>query len=138
MKTIIAGPRDFQITDEQVSFCIEGAMTYGIRVDELVCGMARGIDGCAYEYFRSVYPNRKIYEFHANWKRYGNSAGPRRNENMAENADALIAIGCPDVETKGSGTQHMIKCMLALKKRTVVFNRELKLIMAFEPESTLL
>jgi predicted Rossmann-fold nucleotide-binding protein len=38
------------------------------------------------------------------WDRYGKGAGPRRNEQMAQNADALVAFN-----TGGRGTANMIK-----------------------------
>ncbi len=138
MKTIIAGPRDFFPTESQIIKALVMAETYGVIVDELVCGMAKGVDECAYDWFGICKPEVKRHEFPANWKRYGNSAGAIRNGRMADFADALIAIGAPDVETKGSGTQNMIKTMLSLQKPLVVFNRELKLILAFEPQPKLI
>ncbi len=45
-----------------------------------------------------------IKKFPANWTAYGMSAGYKRNQQMAENADALIALW--DGESKG--TKHMI------------------------------
>lgn len=41
----------------------------------------------------------------ANWNRYGKQAGPRRNKQMAETADALLAFW----DGESAGTQDMIR-----------------------------
>jgi glycerophosphoryl diester phosphodiesterase len=46
----------------------------------------------------------EVKEFHAQWKRFGRSAGPRRNQHMADNADALIAVW----DGQSHGTKNMI------------------------------
>jgi len=47
----------------------------------------------------------KITQFPANWKRYGKAAGPKRNQEMANYADVLIAFW----DGKSRGTKHMIE-----------------------------
>jgi hypothetical protein len=72
---------------------------------ELVSGMAKGADKLAWEFARE---NRIIcHEFPANWDKYGNSAGYKRNVEMANFSDALIAFW--DGESRG--TMHMINIM---------------------------
>jgi len=45
----------------------------------------------------------KNIEYHPpNWEKYGKSAGPIRNEEMAQNADALIAFPLEGVANKGT------------------------------------
>ena len=46
----------------------------------------------------------QLTKFPADWKSYGKAAGPKRNEQMANYADTLIAFW--DGESKG--TKHMI------------------------------
>ena len=75
-------------------------------------GWLEGVDqlGILYatQYLKPVAP------YPADWATYGKSAGYRRNIQMAENADALIAI------TNGSlGTAHMID--IASKKGLKMF-----------------
>ncbi|MCI0446611.1 hypothetical protein L0244_37570 [bacterium] len=47
----------------------------------------------------------RIKSFIPNWERFGRSAGFRRNVEMAEYADALIAVW----DTVSSGTKQMIE-----------------------------
>ena len=43
-------------------------------------------------------------KYPADWDKYGKSAGYRRNEQMADNADSLIALW----DGRSRGTKHMI------------------------------
>jgi hypothetical protein len=62
-----------------------------------------------------------IKRYPADWDTFGKSAGYRRNEQMAEDADALVAFW--DGESKG--TAHMIDTMAAMDKpvRVIRFER---------------
>lgn len=98
MKTIIAGSRD--ITDYNI--ILAAVLGFDKNITEVVSGGARGADALGEEWADN---NRiPIKRFPADWARYGKSAGPRRNEQMARYADALIA--CWDGESKG--TKSMI------------------------------
>lgn len=69
---------------------------------EIVSGKAMGADTLG-----ELYANANGYnikEFPALWEQYGKSAGYKRNEQMAEYADMLVAFW--DGESKG--TKHMI------------------------------
>jgi hypothetical protein len=67
----------------------------------VVHGDARGIDRAAGDIAAGTWPVRK---FPAAWDLHGKSAGPIRNREMANYADALIAIW--DGESRG--TKNMI------------------------------
>lgn len=103
MKLIIAGGRDFHgfkgmWPAESVDLCISKPDL----VTEVVCGLANGGDRCGKIWARK---NKKpIKPFPADWEQYGKSAGYRRNAEMAEYADCLLAFW--DGESKG--TKHMI------------------------------
>ena len=56
--------------------------------------------------------NYEMTEFPADWKKYGPSAGPKRNAQMAEYADALILIW----DGKSRGSLNMRDEMLKLRK----------------------
>ena len=58
--------------------------------------------------------------FLANWNKFGKSAGFRRNEQMAEVADALIDFW----DGKSNGTKHMIEIMENKKLLVRVVNYE--------------
>lgn len=65
--------------------------------------MAKGADTCGERYAKEH--RYKIRYFPADWDRYGTAAGPIRNEEMARNADALVAFW----DGKSSGTKSMIQ-----------------------------
>jgi RES domain-containing protein len=97
MRVIIAGSRT--ITDMRE---VEAAIRESwFDITEVVCGDARGVDSLGMEWaWRDSIP---VKHFPADWNRFGKSAGYKRNVQMAEYAEALIAV------TTGSrGTQHMI------------------------------
>lgn len=104
-KIIVAGPRDYvdkeyiyQILDMYIN------MLYLKVTDnvEIVEGGARGVDSIARDYAKDYQLYHK--QFPADWGRNGRSAGPIRNQQMAEYADVLIAF------YNGSrGTSNMIK-----------------------------
>jgi hypothetical protein len=56
-----------------------------------------------------------VERYPADWNRYGLSAGYRRNEQMVDNAEALVALW----DGKSRGTRHMID--IARKKGLKVF-----------------
>lgn len=98
MKTIIAGSRDnvtYQDVEKACELC-------GWTITEVFSGTARGADKFGEEW--AAKNNIPITRFPANWELYGKSAGYRRNLQMAENADALVAIW----NQRSKGTKHMI------------------------------
>jgi len=63
-------------------------------IKEIIVGGAKGVDSLGERYAREH--SFKLRIIAADWNKYGNSAGMIRNREMAENADALIAIKLPD------------------------------------------
>lgn len=109
MRVIIAGSRN--ITDyEMVKDAIEKSE---FTITTVVSGCAKGVDKLGERWAEEN--GIPIDHFRADWDGYGLSAGAIRNCEMAENADALIAVW--DNESKGTG--HMIK--QAQKKGLRVF-----------------
>ena len=111
MKVIIAGSRD--ITD--IGYVIKAVGDACFGISEVVCGCARGVDKLGAKYAESL--AIPVKEFKADWKGNGKSAGILRNCEMADYADALIAIW----DGQSNGTAHMIKT--AIDKRLKVFVR---------------
>jgi len=108
MKTIVAGSRDGVTLDLVRQAMLEAP--FGIT--SVVSGTARGADRfgerVALEY------GLPVHRFPADWS-LGKSAGYIRNAEMADNAEALVAV-----HAHGSkGTQHMID--LAQKKGLQVY-----------------
>jgi YspA, cpYpsA-related SLOG family len=116
MRLVIFGPRDLW-----PSIAAIGAAVEAMRIDmdecpvtEVVSGCADGVDTMALEWARA---NRiEAKEFPADWDRYGNSAGPRRNAQMADYSDAGLCFG--DGSTKG--TRNMLEQMRKRGKRVVM------------------
>jgi hypothetical protein len=105
-KVIIAGSRGFsnyKLLREQCNkFLREKRKTNNIIV---VSGHARGADTLGEKYAQDEGFALEIYP--AQWKKLGKQAGYRRNEQMAEVADALIAFW----DGSSKGTKHMIDIM---------------------------
>ncbi len=99
MKTIIAGGRN--VTD---SLILESAIKeLPWQISEVVSGGAKGVDVMGEEWAEKNGIPVKVFK--ADWKTYGRAAGPKRNEQMAEYAEALLAIW----DGKSKGTANMIK-----------------------------
>lgn len=94
MKTVIAGSRS--ITDRKI--VDEAIQASGFTITEVVSGGARGVDSLG-ECWASD-NNIPVTRFPARWNLHGRSAGPIRNHQMADYADALIAVW--DGESKGT------------------------------------
>ena len=110
MKVIIAGSRD--IVDMQV---LEEALKDSkFTVTEVVCGGARGADTLGRLWAEKH--DIPVRMFLAQWNKYGRSAGYRRNDEMAQYGDSLIALW----DGQSRGTQHMIQSMNKLNKTVFV------------------
>lgn len=132
MKTIIAGSR--HITDYSIVVdAVTEAVKEGLVPSLIVSGAAKGIDslgerwalnnGVKVDPYPADWDNIEIegavIRYHANGKPYNVVAGHMRNEKMAANADALIAI-----PTKSSkGTWDMIKRAKDHNLRIFIFKK---------------
>lgn len=98
MKVIIAGSRT--ITDYQDVWNAVKESRFGFT--EVVSGGASGVDqlGERWAHEHGV----PVKRFIPQWVKYGRGAGPRRNEEMARYADALVAVW----DGKSNGTKNMI------------------------------
>lgn len=102
MKIIFAGGRNVEW--DRAAKLVQSALEksgWKTSLSEVVHGGARGIDSGANLFAKGVWP---IKIFPADWDKFGKRAGPLRNRQMAEYADALIAIW--DGESRG--TKNMI------------------------------
>jgi hypothetical protein len=87
-KVIIAGTRDFndyELLKQKCDFYL--SQKQGITI---ISGLCTGADTLGIRYAREhEYP---YIGFPADWNKYGKSAGPKRNEQMANIADACIVF----------------------------------------------
>ena len=96
MKVIIAGSRNLWDSDKLVQVAM---LIFNKGPDEVVCGGCPGIDIAGWNWAKE-WGDISTKMFTADWNKHGKSAGPIRNEEMAEYADALVAIW--DGESRGT------------------------------------
>lgn len=102
-RVIIAGSRGFNDYDLMKMKC-DYFLNEKVKTNDIVIisGTARGADKHGERYARE-----RGYELEAHpadWDKYGKSAGYRRNQEMAEVADAVICFW----DGVSKGTKHMI------------------------------
>jgi hypothetical protein len=99
MRVIVAGSRtidDYQIVAEAIE-------QSGLDITEVVSGKSpRGVDRLGERWTRAN--GKRVKRFPAQWDRLGKRAGFVRNSQMADYAEALIAIW----DGQSRGTKHMI------------------------------
>ncbi len=115
IKVIIAGGRNFDDFNKLCQVC-EEFLHDQINI-EIVSGAYKGADLLGERY--AAERNYQIRQFPADWRRYGKSAGLKRNTEMAAYANVLIAFW--DGESKG--TKHMIELatQAGLKVKVIYF-----------------
>lgn len=118
MKLLIAGSRNFTDydkleahVDKFTAFASESPQT---PVKEIVSGMATGADTLGILYAQRH--NLPVKTFPANWREHGKAAGPLRNLQMGEYADAAVIFW----DGYSRGTQNMIEVMKTLGKPYVL------------------
>lgn len=110
-KLIVAGGRDFtdaKMLDKAILDLAEGE--YADKAISIVSGMARGADMLGYMF--AVNHNVVVYQFPAEWDKYGKRAGFIRNKQMGDFADGLLAFW----DGSSKGTKQMIEYMQSLQK----------------------
>jgi|TARA_R110000851_G_scaffold130132_1_gene263582 hypothetical protein len=105
-KVIVAGSRTatseatYQLLTERLDNLLSQKKETHLIV--IVSGTANGADKLGERYAGDR--NCRVERFPADWDRHGKSAGYKRNVQMAENADALVALW----DGKSRGTKHML------------------------------
>lgn len=109
-EVIVAGPRDlfdYDLVERTIDFVLSG------NPDVVIFhGGANGVDADADKYARKRGLGFRVFE--ADWKKFGLSAGPKRNREMAQVAKMLIAIW----NGNSRGTRNMIR--EARKRKLIV------------------
>ena len=110
LRTVVAGSRTAGLIN--VINAIDSA-EFKNQISVIISGTAKGAD-----YYGEVYAKSAgipIERFPADWTKYGKKAGYLRNIQMADEADALIAVW----DGVSKGTNHMIN--IANEKNLLVF-----------------
>lgn len=111
-RVIVAGSRNITSL-AAIEDALQGS-TFTARLTEIVSGGARGVDKLGEHWARSRGVPLRV--FPADWGRHPRLAGRLRNTEMAEYADALVAIW----DGRSTGTKHMIEAMLYRSKPTYI------------------
>lgn len=101
MKTIIAGSRAgvaYIETCDAIKSC-----PWFADISEFVSGGALGVDSSG-EWFAKHETRIPVKVFKADWDKHGKAAGPIRNAEMADYADALILVW----DGTSSGSKNML------------------------------
>lgn len=98
MKVIIAGSRSI----ESLGVVKKAIEDSGFDITEIVSGRAKGVDRLGEHY--ALVKNLPTKMFPADWDKHGKAAGPMRNREMADYADAAVIVW----DGVSKGTKHMI------------------------------
>jgi hypothetical protein len=101
-KVIVAGSRnfcDYELLKRKLMFLLKNKSKNDV---EIISGGAKGADYLGERFAKENGYNLRIFK--ANWNKYGKKAGPIRNTEMVEYADALVAFW----DGKSKGTAHVI------------------------------
>ena len=101
MKVVICGSRRFNDADADAAVA-EAVERSRYEVTTVVSGVAPGIDraGERWAESRGIQADR----YPADWDRYGRAAGPIRNKQMVDVADAVIAVMWMGIESRGTAS----------------------------------
>lgn len=115
MKLIIAGGRTISLTVKQIEeFRIDCNIPIN-DIEEIVSGGCRGVDQIGERYAEIMCI--PVTQFLADWKKFGRSAGPKRNEQMAIYADALMLFW------NGSSRGSFDMKQRAIKRKLLIYEK---------------
>ena len=103
-RVVIAGCRYYNNYDEAkiyIDYCLSNIKKENDII--IVSGGASGADAIGERYAKEN--GFKLEKYPADWKRFGKSAGPKRNEQMAIVSDYIICFW----DGKSKGTKSMIE-----------------------------
>jgi hypothetical protein len=110
IKLAIAGSRGLCPSPERISRVIAGWLSSSVTICEIVSGHARGVDRAGELWAARC--RLPCVRFPARWAEYGRSAGVRRNEQIAQYADALLAFW----DGRSPGTRDVLARFAAYSK----------------------
>ena len=113
MRTIIAGSRTASLTNvyQAIELC-----PWKDDISVVVSGTARGADTYGDSWAKEK--NIPIVQYKPDWDGLGKAAGFIRNQQMAENADALILVW----DGQSHGSKHMLSCAEKLGLKVYVYH----------------
>lgn len=70
---------------------------YDPRVTIIICGDANGVDASVYE--QAIEREFRVFQYKAQWNKYGRAAGPMRNKLMVDRLDINDVVYCLPYES---------------------------------------
>lgn len=107
MRVIIAGSRSIENRELVLQAIAESKFT----ITEVISGGAKGVDRIAEEWAREQ--GIPVTVIRTGWERGGRGGGFVNNKDMAEQAEALIAV----YDGQSKGTKHTIDTMRKMGKK---------------------
>ena len=124
-RIVIAGCRDYNNyveAETYIDFCLSDIRRENNII--IVSSCASGADAIGERYAEEN--GFKVEKYPADWKKYGRSAGPKRNKQMAEVSDYVICFW----DKKSKGTKSMIeyakKCGKTVRIKTIFKDRKIE------------
>lgn len=101
VKVLVTGGRDYADKEKLEEFLDRLNLLYGFT--DLCHGAQTGADTLAGDWAKSR--DVRVMRFPANWKKFGNEAGPRRNQFMHDTFKPDLVVAFPG----NAGTKNMIE-----------------------------
>lgn len=118
MKVLVCGGRDY--TDFEVIFDVLNL--YAFTASAVIHGGATGADTLAGEWANSHNITCRVYK--PDWNKYGNGAGPMRNQKMLDDEKPDLVIAFPG----GKGTADMVKRAKVIGTKVLKFDHDGKIV----------
>jgi len=112
---LICGSRSVKITPEDIDEVLE---RHNISVDTVISGMAKGPDTVAIKW--AAMHNISTIVFRPEWKKFGKSAGIRRNKKMVDLCDVCIAFW----DFKSKGTKSTLDYAREKGKKRIIIDKK--------------
>jgi hypothetical protein len=115
MRLLVCGGRAY--ADKRMVYAILDRIEIEHPIEVLIQGGADGADGLArdWAYDDRHHPTVAVQSFHADWKRFGKSAGPRRNRRMLIEGNPDLVVAFPG----GRGTADMVRVVKLAGDRVI-------------------
>lgn len=116
---VIYGGRDFDGYDRMCDIIENSELYKNGLIGNIVCGMAAGADLLGKRFAEEH--GISVIEMPADWKRYGRSAGHRRNQEMADISQ--VGLGFWDGESKGTAGMNGILDRMGIPHRVERYHK---------------
>lgn len=117
MRVIIAGSRNIYPATTWIDRIV---VESGFIPTLVLCGCSKGVDQSGLKW--AEWKDIPVQKYPAHWKTFGVTAGPRRNDQMAKEAEALILLW--NGMSRGSANMKRIAEARGLKIYEVIWRGE--------------